>query len=253
MFGSYVRDPQRFPPVLQPLMVMMVPTRNPAAAMTTLPLQALLVPVTPFQQNCSLLWCTDTKRAVVTDPGGDLPLIEKAIWKQGVTVEKILLTHGHLDHAGGAAKLARTLSVPIEGPHEDDAFLLDGLADQGARYGFAGSEACRPDRWLRDGDTVAFGTVTLGVRHCPGHTPGHVVFFHEGVKLALVGDVLFAGSVGRTDFPRGNHAQLVDSITARLWPLGDDMRFVPGHGQMSTFGWERKTNPYVSDLALGRA
>jgi glyoxylase-like metal-dependent hydrolase (beta-lactamase superfamily II) len=216
------------------------------------PLKALIVPVTPFRQNCSVLWCTRTLRAAIADPGGDLDLIEKHITQQGLKVEKILLTHGHLDHAGGAAKLARTFGVAIEGPHEDDTFLLERLAEQGSRYGFAGSEACTPDRWLKDDDTVKFGEVELGVRHCPGHTPGHVVFFHAGVKLALVGDVLFAGSVGRTDFPRGNHAMLVRSITERLWPLGDAMRFVPGHGQMSTFGWERKTNPYVCDLALGR-
>lgn len=217
------------------------------------PLKALIVPVTPFRQNCSVLWCTQTMAGAIVDPGGDLDLIRKTVTQQSVKVEKILLTHGHLDHAGGAAELARTFNVPVEGPHEDDAFLLEGLADQGARYGFAGSEVCRPGRWLKDGETVSFGMVELGVRHCPGHTPGHVVFFHQGVKLALVGDVLFAGSVGRTDFPRGNHATLVQSITERLWPLGDEMRFVPGHGQMSTFGWERKTNPYVSDLALGRA
>ncbi len=221
--------------------------------MTTPAFRALIVPVTPFRQNCSVLVCSATRKGVVVDPGGDLALIEKAVLEQGVELEKILLTHGHLDHAGGAAKLGRTHAVPIEGPHQDDAFLLEGLADQGQRYGFSGSEACTPDRWLEDGDTVRFGAIELGVRHCPGHTPGHVVFFQDAVKLALVGDVLFAGSVGRTDFPRGNHSQLVASITERLWPLGDDMRFVPGHGQMSTFGWERKTNPYVSDLALGRA
>jgi hydroxyacylglutathione hydrolase len=217
------------------------------------PLKALILPVTPFRQNCSLLWCTKTMQAAVVDPGGDLAIIEKAVARQTIRVEKILLTHGHLDHAGGAAALARAWGVPIEGPHEDDAFLLDGLAEQGSRYGFSGSEACHPNRWLKDGDTVRFGEVDLGVRHCPGHTPGHVVFFHSGMKLALVGDVLFAGSIGRTDFPRGDHAQLIRSITGRLWPLGDDMQFVPGHGQMSTFGRERKTNPYVCDLALGRA
>jgi hydroxyacylglutathione hydrolase len=223
-----------------------------AEDMTDLPLKAFVVPVTPFRQNCSLLWCTETLKAAVVDPGGDLQLIEKALTQQNVTLEKVLLTHGHLDHAGGAAQLARSHGVPIEGPHEDDRFLLEGLAEQGTRYGFSGSEACEPTRWLKDGDMVRFGAVELGVRHCPGHTPGHVVFFHAGAKLALVGDVLFAGSVGRTDFPRGSHTQLVASITERLWPLGDDIRFVPGHGQMSTFGWERKTNPYVSDLALGR-
>jgi glyoxylase-like metal-dependent hydrolase (beta-lactamase superfamily II) len=187
------------------------------------------------------------------DPGGDLARIQDAISANGITVKKVLLTHGHLDHAGGAARLARTLRVPIEGPHPDDAFLLEGLSEQGQRYGFQGGESCSPDRWLADGDTVSLGEIVFGVRHCPGHTPGHVVLFHDEAKIAFVGDVLFRGSVGRSDLPRGNHEQLVRSITERLWPLGDDMRFVPGHGQMSTFGWERKTNPYVSDLALGRA
>lgn len=221
--------------------------------MTTSPFRAAIVPVTPFRQNCSILWCSDTGAGVVVDPGGDLALIEKALREQGITLEKVLLTHGHLDHAGGAAALARRHNVPIEGPHRDDAFLLEGLADQGRQYGIAGCEACTPSRWLEDGETVSFGEITLGVRHCPGHTPGHVAFFHKAARLAFVGDVLFAGSIGRSDLPRGNHAQLVASITEQLWPLGDDMRFVPGHGQMSTFGWERKTNPYVCDLALGRA
>ncbi len=221
--------------------------------MADLPLKAVLMPVTPFRQNCTLLWCTKTMAGAVVDPGGDLAVIERTVAQHQVRIEKILLTHGHLDHAGGAAALARAMSVPVEGPHEDDAFLLDGLAEQGIRYGFSGSEACRPERWLGDGDSVHFGDIELGVRHCPGHTPGHVVFYHAGVKLALVGDVLFKGSVGRSDLPRGDHAQLVRSIAERLWPLGDDMRFVPGHGAMSTFGWERKTNPFVSDLALGRA
>jgi hydroxyacylglutathione hydrolase len=216
-------------------------------------LQAIILPVTPFRQNCSLVWCTRTMRAAIVDPGGEIERLQQAVKVQGVTVEKVLLTHGHLDHAGGAQALSRALNVPVEGPHPDDAFLLDRLSEQGSRYGFQGSENCRPDRWLDDGNTVSLGDTTFGVRHCPGHTPGHVVLFHRDTRLAFVGDVLFAGSVGRSDFPRGNHADLVRSITERLWPLGDDMRFVPGHGQMSTFGWERKTNPYVSDLALGRA
>jgi len=220
--------------------------------MTDAPVAAGILPVTPFQQNCSLVWDPLTMRGAVVDPGGEIERIEHAIAAKGVTIEKVLLTHGHLDHAGGAAALARKLGVPIEGPHEDDRFLLESLAEQGSRYGFAGSEACTPDRWLKDGDTVSVGGATLGVRHCPGHTPGHVVFYNQSAKLAFVGDVLFKGSVGRSDLPRGNHAQLVASITERLWPLGDDMRFVPGHGETSTFGWERKTNPYVCDLALGR-
>ncbi len=221
--------------------------------MAETPLKAAIIPVTPYRQNCSIVWCTRTGDAAVVDPGGDLARIQDAITAQGITVRKVLLTHGHLDHAGGAAGLARAFGVPIEGPHPDDTFLLEGLSDQGRRPGFQGSESCTPDRWLADGDTVSLGEIVFGVRHCPGHTPGHVVLFHEEAKIAFVGDVLFRGSVGRTDFPRGNHEQLVRSITERLWPLGDDMRFVPGHGQMSTFGWERKTNPYVSDLALGRA
>lgn len=212
-----------------------------------------ILPVTPFRQNCSLVWDPATMRGAVIDPGGEAARIEQAIADKGVTVEKILLTHGHLDHAGGAAALARKLGVPIEGPHEDDRFLLESLGEQGRRFGFGGSESCTPGRWLKDGDTVSVGGIEFGVRHCPGHTPGHVVFFNEAAKLAFVGDVLFKGSVGRSDLPRGNHAQLVRSIAERLWPLGDGMRFVPGHGETSTFGWERKTNPYVSDLALGRA
>jgi hydroxyacylglutathione hydrolase len=216
------------------------------------PLRAAILPVTPFKQNCSLLWCTETRRAALIDPGGELPRLESALRTHKLELEKVLLTHGHLDHAGAAATAARKWQVPVEGPHPDDLFLLERLAEDCRQYGWQG-EACAPDRWLAEGEEVQVGAVTLGVRHCPGHTPGHIVFFHPEVKIAFVGDVLFAGSVGRTDLPRGNHAQLMKSITGRLWPLGDDMRFVPGHGQMSTFGWERKTNPYVSDLALGRS
>ena len=216
------------------------------------PLKVLVLPVTPYRQNCSLVWCTRTGRAALIDPGGETGRLKQALAGQSLTLEKVLLTHGHLDHASGAARLARDFGVPVEGPHPDDLFLLEALGENAASPGFEEAQACLPDRWLADGDTVSFGEVQFGVRHCPGHTPGHVVFFHEAVKIAFVGDVLFRGAVGRTDFPRGNHAQLVESIIERLWPLGDDMRFVPGHGPMSSFGWERKTNPYVCDLALGR-
>ncbi|MGH6871936.1 MAG: MBL fold metallo-hydrolase [Rhizomicrobium sp.] len=215
-------------------------------------MKATVIPVTPYRQNCSLLWCTKTNRGAIVDPGGEVAKLKEVILSQGVTLEKVLLTHGHLDHASGAAQMARDFGVPIEGPHEDDRFLLEGLAAHARNPAFAHAENCMPDRWLKDGDEVQVGEVILGVRHCPGHTPGHVVLFNSENRIAFVGDVLFAGSVGRSDLPRGSHEQLVKSITERLWPLGDDMRFVPGHGQMSTFGWERKTNPYVSELALGR-
>jgi glyoxylase-like metal-dependent hydrolase (beta-lactamase superfamily II) len=221
--------------------------------MIDLPLKAAILPVTPYRQNCSLVWCTRTRRAAVIDPGGEVERLKQAVAARGVTLEKVLLTHGHLDHASGAAKIAREFGVPVEGPHKDDLFLLEELGRNAKRPGFSDAEDCLPSRWLNDGDTVSFGDVEFGVRHCPGHTPGHVVFFHEGAKIAFVGDVLFKGSIGRCDLPRGNWQQLIDAITSRLWPLGDDMQFVPGHGEMSTFGWERRTNPYVSDLALGKA
>ncbi|MGL1831991.1 MBL fold metallo-hydrolase [Rhodocyclaceae bacterium SMB388] len=206
-----------------------------------------IVPVTPFEQNCSIVWCEATKKAAVVDPGGDLDRIVAAAAKLGVTIEKILITHGHIDHAGGTAKLARELGVPIEGPHPDDRFWIDGMPDQSRMFGLPNGEAFTPDRWLADGDTVTVGEQTFQVIHAPGHTPGHVVFFHPGARLALVGDVLFAGSIGRTDFPRGDHATLISSIRNKLFPLGDDVRFVPGHGPMSTFGRERASNPYVAD------
>jgi glyoxylase-like metal-dependent hydrolase (beta-lactamase superfamily II) len=216
-------------------------------------LNAAILPVTPYQQNCSLVWCTASKRGAVVDPGGEIARIRRMADSQGVTIEKIVLTHGHLDHASGASRLARELGVTIEGPHRDDLFLLEKLGENTRRPGFAEAENCLPDRWLENEDIVTIGKAELGVRHCPGHTPGHIVLFHQEAGIAFVGDVLFRGSIGRTDFPRGNHQQLIDSITERLWPLGDNMNFVPGHGQMSTFGWERKTNPFVCDLALGRA
>lgn len=208
-----------------------------------------IIPVTPFQQNCSLLVCGETNRAAVIDPGGDLEQIEAAIAQSGATVEKILLTHGHLDHCGGTAELAARLNVPVEGPQSEESFWIDQLEKQASMFGFPPARAFTPDRWLEDGDAVTIGSASLQVLHCPGHTPGHVVFFSEADRLALVGDVLFAGSIGRTDFPRGNHAQLIASIREKLWPLGDDVRFVPGHGPMSTFGRERQSNPYVGEQA----
>ncbi|HEY8591969.1 MAG TPA: MBL fold metallo-hydrolase [Sphingomicrobium sp.] len=216
------------------------------------PLKAAIVPVTPLQQNCTLLWCTKTNRAAFVDPGGDLPRLKAAAAQAGVTVEKILLTHGHIDHCGSAGIFAEELGVPIEGPHEDDRFWIDRLGEDGPRYGVMG-KPFEPSRWLVDSDEVTVGELTFEVRHCPGHTPGHVVFRHAASNLALVGDVLFKGSIGRWDFPRGDHAQLIESITKRLWPMGDDTAFVPGHGPMSTFGHERRTNPLVGDAALAAA
>jgi glyoxylase-like metal-dependent hydrolase (beta-lactamase superfamily II) len=216
------------------------------------PLRAAIVPVTPLQQNCTVLWCTATMRGAFVDPGGDIERLKAAAAQNGVTVEKILLTHGHIDHCGSAGILAEELGVPIEGPHEDDLFWISRLAEDGARWGIAGRPFA-PARWLVDGDQVTVGELTHDVRHCPGHTPGHIVFHHPESKLALVGDVLFKGSIGRWDFPMGNQQQLVASITRRLWPMGDDTAFVPGHGPMSTFGHERATNPLVGDAALAAA
>jgi len=210
------------------------------------PLRVAIVPVTAFEQNCSLIWCTKTMRGALVDPGGDLDRLKLALEKTGVTLEKILVTHGHMDHCGQAGILAREMGVPIEGPQEDDRFWLEGLNDSAMRFGLEG-ESFEPDRWLHDGDRVTVGEVTLDVIHCPGHTPGHVVFHHPESHVALVGDVLFKGSVGRSDLPRGDHDQLVESITHKLWPLGDDVTFVPGHGPTSTFGHERLTNPFVAD------
>ena len=215
------------------------------------PLKAAIIPVTPLQQNCCLIWCTATMRGTFTDPGGDLDRLKAAAKAQGVTIEKILLTHGHIDHCGSAKILADELGVKIEGPHKADTFWIDRLAEDGARYGITG----RPfvsDRWLDDGDQVTVGELVFDVYHCPGHTPGHVVFHHAPSKLAIVGDVLFQGSIGRTDFPMGNHQDLIDAITQRLWPLGDDTIFIPGHGPMSTFGQERRTNQFVADRVLAQ-
>ena len=188
----------------------------------------------------------------MVDPGGDLDQILAAVAKTGATLEKILLTHGHIDHCGGTAELKRQAGVPVEGPQKEESFWIDQLPEQGTRFGFPRLEAFTPDRWLEDGDTVTVGELVLEVRHCPGHTPGHVVFFERGERIAFVGDVIFQGSVGRTDFPRGDSATLVRSITQKLWPLGDDVTFVPGHGPTSTFGEERRTNPFVGDKVLAR-
>ena len=211
-------------------------------------LKCLIIPVTPFQQNCSLVWCEKTKRAAAVDPGGDLPILRQAIADQGVTLEKVLLTHGHLDHATAAGSLAQEYGVQIEGPHPDDLYLIEDLTNAGRKYGFPVEKPFVPARWLADGETVTVGEVLLDVVHCPGHTPGHVVFVQPEMKIAFVGDVLFRGSVGRSDFPRGDAEELVRSIRGKLFPRGDDITFVPGHGQTSTFGWERKTNPYVADM-----
>lgn len=212
-------------------------------------MKAAIIPVTPLQQNCSLIWCTRSLRGALVDPGGDLDKLKAAVAQAGVTIEKLLITHGHLDHCGQAGMLAEELGVPIEGPHEADRFWIARLDEDGARFGFE-ARPFEPERWLDDGDSVRVGELELDVLHCPGHTPGHVVFFHAPSRFAIVGDVLFKGSIGRTDFPLGNHQQLIDSITGKLWPLGDDVTFVPGHGPISTFGAERRTNAFVSDAAL---
>ena len=209
-----------------------------------------LIPVTPFQQNCSILVDEESGRAAVVDPGGDLDRVMAALGESGATLEKILVTHGHLDHCSGAAELRRRTGVPIEGPQRADKFWIDQLPRAASQYGFPPAESFEPDRWLEDGDTVTVGAAELQVRHCPGHTPGHVVFYSAPERVSIVGDVLFAGSFGRTDFPRGDHAALIRSITQKLWPMGDDVTFVPGHGPTSTFGEERETNPFVSDAAL---
>jgi hydroxyacylglutathione hydrolase len=203
------------------------------------------IPVTPFAQNCSVVWCDVTHDAAVIDPGGDLDRILAAVKRQGLALKQILLTHAHIDHAGGTGTLARTLGLPVIGPHPDDQFWIDGLPQQAQMFGFAPAEPFVPARWLADGDTVAVGHSVLQVRHCPGHTPGHVVFYSPEAGRCFVGDVLFAGSIGRTDFPRGDFDTLIASITQRLWPMGDDTVFIPGHGPESSFGQERRSNPFV--------
>lgn len=215
-------------------------------------MQVVIVPVTAFQQNCSIVWDERSGEGAVIDPGGDIEQILDVIRDNRVRPAKILLTHAHIDHAGGTAELAAELDVPVEGPHLGDAFWVEQLAEQSRMFGLPPSASFTPQRWLGQGDRVTVADEVLEVSHCPGHTPGHVVFFHRGERLAFVGDVLFAGSIGRTDLPGGDFDTLITSITQRLWPLGDDVTFVPGHGPTSTFGQERKSNPFVGDRALAR-
>lgn len=211
--------------------------------------KALIIPVTPFQQNCSLLWCEATKRAVVIDPGGDLPDIERAIAEANVSVDKIWLTHGHVDHVGGAAELSAKLGVPIEGPHRDDQYLLDHVVDAARMFGIEGVANVTPDRWLEEGEQIEVGDLTFDVLHCPGHSPGSVAFINAAQRLAIVGDVLFAGSIGRTDLPGGDHHRLLRSIRDKLLPLDDDVTVLSGHGPVTTIGRERATNPFIQQAA----
>ncbi len=210
-------------------------------------LSTIIIPVTSFQQNCTLLVCTETGKAAVIDPGGDIEHVLAVAKEQGAEIAQIFLTHGHIDHVGGTAVLGEHTGASIEGPHIDDKFWIDGIEEQGERFGFSGAESFTPSRWLNGGDTVHFGNVTLDVIHCPGHTPGHIVFYHAGTKLAQVGDVLFRGSIGRTDLPKGDHETLLRSIRERLWSLGGETNFIPGHGPTSTFAEERRSNPFVRD------
>ena len=214
------------------------------------PIRAMIAPVTPLQQNCTIVWCAKTKKAAIIDPGGEVSRLVQALKDQQLTLEKIWITHGHLDHAGAAAALQELTGAPIEGPHPDDQFWIDEIDASGAKWGMPEARSFKPDRWLGDGDKATLGETEFEVFHCPGHTPGHIVFFHRQARFAQVGDVLFQGSIGRTDFPRGNFQDLIASITGKLWPLGDDVQFVPGHGPMSTFGRERQTNPFVADDVL---
>lgn len=220
--------------------------------MAEAPIHAAIIPVTPFQQNCTLVWCTKTNKAAFVDPGGDIDKLLETLEKQSVPLEleKLLVTHGHLDHCGAVAELSERLGVPVEGPHKDDVFWISQLQEHSQNYGFPPSRPFTSDRWLVNGDEVTVGDAVFQVYHCPGHTPGHVVFHQKEAKLALVGDVLFKGSIGRTDFPKSDHNALINAITTKLWPLGNDVTFVPGHGPISTFGQERQSNPFVGDAAI---
>jgi glyoxylase-like metal-dependent hydrolase (beta-lactamase superfamily II) len=221
----------------------------PSSASSAL-IGAAVLPVTPLQQNCTLVWCAQTGKAALIDPGGEAERLLATVAGQGLTLEKIWITHGHMDHAGAAAAVRDATGAPIEGPHPDDQFWIDGIPDSGRMFGMPEARSFTPDRWLADGDVVTLGETVFEVLHTPGHTPGHVVFFHRQARFAQVGDVLFQGSIGRTDFPKGNHGDLIAAITGKLWPLGEDVRFVPGHGPMSSFGAERRTNPFVADHVL---
>ena len=214
-------------------------------------IQCTIVPVTPYQQNCSVIKCMETGKAAIVDPGGDVERILAAVEQMEASPEKVILTHAHMDHCAASDVLRQQLEIPIEGPHREDAFWLDKLPEWCEMSGFPHAEAFTPDRWLEDGDTVEVGNQVLQVLHCPGHTPGHVVFIYQDQKVAWVGDVLFQGSIGRTDFPKGDHDQLISSIRDKLFPLGDDITFIPGHGPTSTFGQERQTNPFVADPRYG--
>ncbi|MBU1347735.1 MAG: MBL fold metallo-hydrolase [Alphaproteobacteria bacterium] len=211
-----------------------------------------VTPVTPLQQNCTTVWCTATLKAAVIDPGGSVDAVMGEVARRGLTLDQVWITHGHLDHAGGAAEMAEKSGAPIIGPHPADQFWIDDLEVHGQRWGIPDARTFTPTRWLADGDTVTLGETTWETAHCPGHTPGHVIFFNRAARFAQVGDVLFKGSVGRTDFPRSDPDALIRSVITKLWPLGDDVTFVPGHGPISTFGEERRTNPFVSDAAAAR-
>ena len=221
-----------------------------ASPAPTPPIGALVAPVTPLQQNCTLVWCAVTRKAALIDPGGEVDGLIELVKSRSLELDRIWVTHGHLDHCGGAAELREKTGLKIEGPHPDDQFWIESIETTAPNWGMAGARSFEPDRWLAEGDTVELGETSFEVFHCPGHTPGHVIFFHRQARFAQVGDVLFRGSIGRTDFPRGNHAQLIASITGKLWPLGDDVQFVPGHGPTSTFGEERRSNPFVADAVL---
>ena len=212
-------------------------------------LKALVQTVTPFEQNASILFCSETNKCAIVDPGGDIHILLELLKNHNLVPERIILTHGHIDHAGGATEISEILNVEIHGPHIDDKFLLDELQKQGEMFGLQ-SKNCNPDKWLNEGDVVMVGNQKLEVYFCPGHTPGHIIFFNKKVNLAIVGDVLFNGSIGRTDLPGGNYNQLIESVKNKLWPLGDDVDFIPGHGPVSTFKVERNSNPFVSDSVL---